>query len=246
MIVLFFRGKYYNFKLIQQIDLQQIHELSQYKQRVDWFSILQSQSDFSHNFLDLHTYIRKLNFRNLARLIDISNKRLLPIIIEIESNQIKKFQRNNNNNKKCYNKNQNQFNQLNIKIQLKNNQIVHNVLVRKVIKQYQKNQHQDVLFVKTISIVHVQELSPECLLIGIDPLHKLKESILDPVIFQLIQGKANQFTQIFQMKKGLPSEQLIELRFIKIDGQNEDISWPNQGDLQLNEKMIQDFRIIVF
>lgn len=44
------------------------------------------------------------------------------------------------------------------------------------------------------------------------------------------------------MKKGLPSEQLIELRSIKIDGQYEDISWPDLGDLQLNGKKIQDFR----
>ncbi|CAK83720.1 unnamed protein product (macronuclear) [Paramecium tetraurelia] len=83
---------------------------------------------------------------------------------------------------------------------------------------------------------------PECILIGIDPLHELKESILDPVIFQSVEGRANQFTQKFQMKKGIPSEQLIELRSIKIDGQYEDISWPDLGDLQLNGKKIQEFR----
>ncbi|CAD8212742.1 unnamed protein product [Paramecium pentaurelia] len=83
---------------------------------------------------------------------------------------------------------------------------------------------------------------PECILIGIDPLHELKESILDPVIFQSVEGMANQFTQKFQMKNRLPSEQLIELRSIKIDGQYEDISWPDLGDLQLNGKKLLDFR----
>ncbi|CAD8113012.1 unnamed protein product [Paramecium sonneborni] len=83
---------------------------------------------------------------------------------------------------------------------------------------------------------------PECILIGMDPLHELQESILDPVIFQSLEGRVNQFTQKFQMKKGLPSEHLVELRSIKIDGQFEDISWPDFGDLQLNGKKIQDFK----
>ncbi|CAD8127578.1 unnamed protein product [Paramecium sonneborni] len=83
---------------------------------------------------------------------------------------------------------------------------------------------------------------PECIIIGMDPLHELQESILDPVIFQSLEGRVNQFTQKFEMKKGLPTEHLVELRSIKIDGQFEDICWPDLGDLQLNGKKIQDFK----
>ncbi|CAD8097892.1 unnamed protein product [Paramecium primaurelia] len=83
---------------------------------------------------------------------------------------------------------------------------------------------------------------PECIIIGMDPLHELQESILDPIIFQSLEGRANQFISKFQLKKGLPSEHLIEIRSIKIDGQFQDISWPDLGDLQLNGKKIQEFR----
>lgn len=83
---------------------------------------------------------------------------------------------------------------------------------------------------------------PGCILVGIDPMHELQVMILEPTVFESIEGRQNVFTQKFSVKKVLPPDNLVELRCLKIDGVYEDIAWPDLGEVNLNGKRILELR----
>lgn len=93
-----------------------------------------------------------------------------------------------------------------------------------------------------LSKAKAQYTCPECTLYSLDPLHKIIETIVPPLRFK--PSKDHHCKTIKFATSNPIKNQSVEIRCLRLDeaGGDEQITWPDLGEVQLNGRRLLDFR----